>query len=139
MNQTQHDQTTALSVHVRVTINPGSDENMEDQQPLTVLLKLGDPVPLLTSENDKRIACESTESSGETTRRTGVIEGEAVTTVNELGPKAMCPLCHAVDELITIRALDDGVEWRCRRCGQRWSALRLATVAAYESYTLDRE
>jgi ribosomal protein L37AE/L43A len=43
---------------------------------------------------------------------------------------AMCPMCHTPSPL-TSRAVDDGASWRCARCGQRWDAGRLATVAAY--------
>jgi len=44
-----------------------------------------------------------------------------------------CPMCHTVVAL-TQQALAAGATWRCARCGQRWDADRLATVAAYAEY-----
>ena len=45
-----------------------------------------------------------------------------------------CPLCHTVDRTITSDALRAGAEWACTRCGQTWTAARLATAAAYAQY-----
>jgi ribosomal protein L37AE/L43A len=42
-----------------------------------------------------------------------------------------CPLCHTEDTTITVQAVAEGGTWRCTRCGQMWSADRLAAVAAY--------
>ena len=42
-----------------------------------------------------------------------------------------CPLCHTTHASLTRDALEAGGDWRCTRCGQRWDAGRLATVAAY--------
>lgn len=42
-----------------------------------------------------------------------------------------CPLCHMTHPSLTYGALESGADWRCSRCGQRWDAERLATVAAY--------
>ena len=36
-------------------------------------------------------------------------------------------------------ALEAGGDWRCVRCGQRWDAARLATVAAYAAWIVDRD
>ena len=44
---------------------------------------------------------------------------------------AICPSCHTADARLTNDAVRKGADWHCARCGQRWSALRLATVAAY--------
>lgn len=44
---------------------------------------------------------------------------------------ATCPLCHTGDATLTNEALSAGADWQCVRCGQRWTAARLATVAAY--------
>jgi transposase-like protein len=52
----------------------------------------------------------------------------AMTTIT---PSPTCPLCHTVDTTITNAALAAGGTWRCTRCGQMWSADRLATAAAY--------
>ena len=42
-----------------------------------------------------------------------------------------CPLCHTADARLTEKALAAGGDWRCRTCGQNWTAGRLATSAAY--------
>lgn len=49
----------------------------------------------------------------------------------ELVGLATCPLCHAEDASMTNQAVSAGADWRCSRCGWRWDAARLATVAAY--------
>ena len=46
-------------------------------------------------------------------------------------PSPTCPLCHTLDHTITSHALAAGGTWRCTRCGQRWTAERLRTAAAY--------
>ena len=48
-----------------------------------------------------------------------------------------CPMCHTPASL-TQSDLDAGAGWRCGRCGQRWSATRLSTVAAYAASVADR-
>jgi predicted Zn finger-like uncharacterized protein len=45
-----------------------------------------------------------------------------------------CPLCHTLDAVLTSDSLRAGGEWTCTRCGQTWSAARLARAAAYEQY-----
>jgi len=52
---------------------------------------------------------------------------------------ATCPLCHTTDPITTIGALDAGGDWRCRKCHQNWSARRLATVAAYASWSRNHD
>lgn len=52
----------------------------------------------------------------------------------ELVSSPTCPLCHTLDDTITAEALAAGGDWVCKRCGQRWSAARLATVAMYQRY-----
>jgi hypothetical protein len=49
----------------------------------------------------------------------------------ELVGLAMCPSCHTQDRSMTNLAVSAGADWRCARCGSRWDAVRLATVAAY--------
>jgi hypothetical protein len=46
---------------------------------------------------------------------------------------AACPSCHTARLLATdeVAAASD---WRCQRCGERWTASRLATVAEYEAW-----
>jgi transcription elongation factor Elf1 len=44
---------------------------------------------------------------------------------------ATCPSCHTEDPTMTNVAVGAGADWHCGRCGQRWDAVRLATVAAY--------
>ena len=51
---------------------------------------------------------------------------------------ARCLSCHAEDPTVTNRALEAGADWRCWRCGQRWDAARLVTVAAYGAWLSDR-
>ena len=43
---------------------------------------------------------------------------------------AMCPSCHTEDPSMTNLAVSRGADWQCSRCGSRWDAVRLATVAA---------
>lgn len=43
-----------------------------------------------------------------------------------------CPMCHAVAP--SPGAIEAGDGWRCGRCGQRWDAARLATVASYAAW-----
>jgi len=50
----------------------------------------------------------------------------------------MCPMCHTPTSL-TQHAVETGGDWRCVRCGQYWDAVRLAAVAAYAEWTLDRD
>lgn len=45
-----------------------------------------------------------------------------------------CPLCHTLDYTVTSDSLRVGADWACTRCGQTWSAARLATAAAYAQY-----
>ena len=45
---------------------------------------------------------------------------------------ATCPSCHTADATMTNVAVSGGADWLCGRCGQRWDAIRLATVAAYD-------
>ena len=51
--------------------------------------------------------------------------------VPDLEAFATCPLCHTADSRVTTLAVSGGADWLCARCGQRWDALRLRTVAAY--------
>lgn len=45
----------------------------------------------------------------------------------------ICPMCHTGAPL-PQSAIDAGADWRCVRCGQRWDAPRLATVATYTTW-----
>jgi hypothetical protein len=49
-----------------------------------------------------------------------------------------CPMCHT-PAAVSESALESGADWRCVRCGQRWDAARLATVAAYAAWTLSHD
>ena len=51
---------------------------------------------------------------------------------------AMCPSCHTTDPHMNSVLLAAGGDWRCGRCGQRWDALRLAKVAAYDRWVAER-
>lgn len=46
----------------------------------------------------------------------------------------VCPLCHTLDQTVTVDSLRTGATWVCTRCGQTWSATRIETVAAYAHY-----
>jgi len=48
-----------------------------------------------------------------------------------------CPMCHTPASL-TQSAIDAGADWRCVRCGQRWTARRLSAVAAYAAWVVER-
>ena len=52
---------------------------------------------------------------------------------------ATCPLCHTIEMALSNEALAAGGGWRCSICDQRWDAPRLATVAAYAAWALERE
>ena len=54
-------------------------------------------------------------------------------------PAAICPLCHTLDRAMSAESLQAGAFWRCARCGQMWSAARLATSAAYARYMSGQE
>lgn len=51
---------------------------------------------------------------------------------------ATCPMCHA-STAMTQQAIEAGGEWRCARCGQHWDVARLAAVAAYAAWVVDRD
>ena len=51
---------------------------------------------------------------------------------------ATCPMCHTRAP-VTQHAIDAGGDWRCAVCGQHWDAARLAVVAAYSAWTVDRD
>ena len=52
---------------------------------------------------------------------------------------ATCPLCHTSHASLTHQMLQAGGGWRCIRCGQRWDARRLETVAAYAAWVAEHE
>ena len=66
----------------------------------------------------------------------------SVTTPSTLAPElvglAMCPSCHTQDLSMTNLAVSAGADWQCSRCGSRWDAARLATVAAYAVWVSER-
>ena len=49
-----------------------------------------------------------------------------------------CPLCHTHDLTVTPESLSAGATWACTTCGQRWSAARLETAAAYARFAAAR-
>jgi ribosomal protein L37AE/L43A len=51
---------------------------------------------------------------------------------------ATCPMCHT-SATLSQSALEAGGAWRCVRCGQHWDAARLAAVAAYAAWSVDRD
>ncbi len=50
----------------------------------------------------------------------------------------VCPMCHTRASSLTRSALDAGGNWRCVRCGQYWDADRLASVAWYAAWVVER-
>jgi hypothetical protein len=46
-----------------------------------------------------------------------------------------CALCHTVDYGVTLDGLNEGLYWRCARCGQMWDGTRITAVAAYTAAT----
>ena len=50
------------------------------------------------------------------------------------GGPATCLSCHMEDPTLTNGGVEAGADWRCGRCGQRWDAVRLRTVAAYAAW-----
>ena len=56
-----------------------------------------------------------------------------------VSPCATCPLCHTTHGSLTPDALEAGGTWRCVRCGQWWDADRLAAVAAYSAWVVERD
>ena len=58
------------------------------------------------------------------------------TITHELLGFATCPSCRTTDATMTKDAVGKGVDRRCARCGETWSATRLATVAAYATWVL---
>lgn len=71
-----------------------------------------------------------------------VLDPQATTALLNIEPvvqrHAICALCHTTDVSLSNDALATGDGWRCARCGQRWDARRLATVAAYAAWALER-
>jgi len=53
----------------------------------------------------------------------------------ELLAYATCPLCRTT----ATRANDAAADWLCARCGQRWTAARLASVTAYDAWVAERQ
>ena len=47
---------------------------------------------------------------------------------------ATCPSCRATHATVTHEAVGKGADWHCARCGQQWSATRVAAVAAYADW-----
>lgn len=59
-----------------------------------------------------------------------------MTPIDSTAVRVSCPLCHTGAIHPDAQTSDDG--WRCLRCGQLWTALRLATVAAYSEWNAAR-
>lgn len=49
-----------------------------------------------------------------------------------------CAMCHTLALPLGDADIAAGGAWICSRCGQRWDAARLATVAAYTAWDRDR-
>lgn len=47
---------------------------------------------------------------------------------------AVCPLCQKVADFTTAADVSAGASWCCVRCGQSWTASRLAAVMPYARY-----
>jgi hypothetical protein len=55
-------------------------------------------------------------------------------TTHELLGFATCPSCRTTDATMRNDAVEKGADRRCARCGETWSATRLATVVAYAAW-----
>jgi ribosomal protein L37AE/L43A len=44
---------------------------------------------------------------------------------------SVCPLCDTLRHAIMSETLATGAVWKCTRCGQAWSAERIAKAAAH--------
>jgi transposase-like protein len=49
-------------------------------------------------------------------------------------PPVACPSCHTARLEATEGVTVARGDWRCERCGEQWTASRLATVAEYEAW-----
>jgi len=58
---------------------------------------------------------------------------------SDVSVQTTCPYCHTAFALTSGGAGEAAGDWRCVRCGQRWDASRLATVAAYASWALEHD
>jgi predicted CXXCH cytochrome family protein len=50
-----------------------------------------------------------------------------------------CPSCHTPHVSVADEALQPRDYWMCVRCGQRWTAERLETVAAYAAWAAEHD
>jgi hypothetical protein len=57
----------------------------------------------------------------------------AINPIEQIAPRATCPLCHTPDHLLSD-ALPADERWQCSRCGHVWTTVRLATAAAYAAW-----
>jgi hypothetical protein len=64
---------------------------------------------------------------------------ESLGTVPDGSRLVSCPLCHTTHPFRTDDAFESGGDWRCTRCGQRWDAGRLATVAGYAAWLVAQD
>jgi hypothetical protein len=53
--------------------------------------------------------------------------------------RAVCPACHTPHASPMLEAPRAAVGWQCVRCGQRWNARRLKTVATYDAWAADHD
>ena len=68
-----------------------------------------------------------------------IVETAALRDERDLSQRVVCPGCHTPHPSLTREGLAAGVGWKCVRCGERWDARRLATVAAYAAWVAERE
>ena len=54
-------------------------------------------------------------------------------------PPVACPSCLTARAQVSEEVAAAGGDWRCERCGERWTASRLATVAEYEAWSSARD
>lgn len=73
-------------------------------------------------------------------RTTMIDETAAAYEANQnLSQRVVCPGCHTPHPSLTGEGLAAGLGWKCVRCGQRWDAGRLTSVAAYQAWVAARE
>jgi predicted Zn finger-like uncharacterized protein len=67
------------------------------------------------------------------------IDALPLTPAMEPAPPVACPSCHTARQQGTQQVAAAGGDWRCGRCGEQWTASRLATVAEHDARDRERE
>lgn len=68
-----------------------------------------------------------------------MIDALPLSSSNAPAPPVACPSCQTARAQATDEVASAGGHWRCERCGEQWTASRLATVAEYEAWKHARD